>query len=67
MRKSVTKKSLVDPHVSKELLEYMNQIFPDRCPDITDPDRKIWVNVGKRETFNHFQRLYKKQQDNILK
>jgi hypothetical protein len=63
----VPKKPLVEPHVSKELLEYMNQMFPDKCPDVTDTERKIWVNVGKREAFNHFQRLFKKQQDNIIK
>jgi len=41
-------------------------MFPDKCPDVTDTERKIWVNVGKREAFNHFQRLFKKQQDNII-
>jgi len=62
----VPKKPLLEPHVSKELLEYMNKMFPDKCPDVTDTERKIWVNVGKREAFNHFQRLFKKQQDNII-
>tara|TARA_S200002703_G_scaffold4693_1_gene5800 strand:+ start:3238 stop:3441 length:204 start_codon:yes stop_codon:yes gene_type:complete len=67
MRERVPKKPLQEPHVSKELLDYMNQIFPDKCPDVLDTERKIWVNAGKRQAYEHFQKLHEKQQKNILK
>lgn len=55
------------PYVSKELLDYLQRLFPDRLPELTDNDRSIWFNRGAAEVTRHLQRLYEQQQENILR
>jgi len=62
----VPKKNATEPAITRDLIEYMNKIFPDKCPDVIDTERKIWTNVGKRQAYEHFKKLYDKQQNNIL-
>lgn len=36
------------PHIPDDLLAALEARFPDRCPDITDPERMIWFKAGQR-------------------
>ena len=37
------------PRLSKELIQMLDEIFPEQTPDIAWPDREIWVYAGKRD------------------
>lgn len=37
------------PRVSSELVEALELMFPDRCPDIKTPEREIWMAAGRAE------------------
>lgn len=37
------------PFISVELIRYLDQIVPPFTPTLDTPDRRIWVEVGKRQ------------------
>jgi hypothetical protein len=49
------------PFVSRELLDYLRRLYPDRCPDPETPGRKIWIAAGQAQVVRHLERLEKKQ------
>ena len=36
------------PSVPKDLVEFLDKLFPARSPRINDPERQIWIDAGKR-------------------
>lgn len=36
------------PPFSDEQLAYLNALYPEACPDVTDTEREIWMAVGAR-------------------
>jgi hypothetical protein len=55
------------PTLSKELIDALEQRFPERSPDPDWIDRKIWIEVGKREVVRFLQRTFKEQSKESLK
>ena len=43
------------PEVPEDLLKYLNEIIPDRCPEMSMNDREIWFTAGKRSVVNMLQ------------
>lgn len=37
-----------DLPIHQELIDYLDQAFPDRCPKIDMPDRAVWMAAGAR-------------------
>lgn len=35
------------PQVTKALIRKLEEIFPDRCPEIAQSDREIWWKAGQ--------------------
>lgn len=54
------------PIINPELIEYLETMFPDRVPDVQDPDRNIWMAVGAVSVVRHLKMLLKEQEKNIL-
>lgn len=54
------------PIVDYILLEALKERYPNRCPNVDDPDRKIWVKVGHQEIISFLERMFKEQNENIL-
>ena len=56
------------PPISKQVLDYIDKRFPERCPDINDTDREIWVKTGNRAVFHHLKAVfnYQNNKQNIL-
>lgn len=55
------------PAITQELIDYLSRQFPDKCPDVIDTERTIWVNVGAAGVVRHLQRVKEDQEENILK
>lgn len=49
------------PYVSKEILAWLNERFPNRLPSLTDSDREIWSKVGAADVLRHLQKLHDAQ------
>lgn len=57
---------VIRPHVSKELIDYLTTIYPDRVPDPLDDERMIWCKVGHVEVVRHLTMLYEEQIEHQL-
>lgn len=51
------------PPVDEELLNKLEEVFPEKCPDITDRKRKIWMDVGARSVVRMLRAVYLEQQE----
>ena len=55
------------PTLSKDLIDKLDKLYPDKCPLLTDDDRMVWFKVGQRSVINYLQQIYDEQlQDNII-
>ena len=58
---------IVLPLLSKDLIDKLDKLYPDKCPLLTDDDRMVWFKVGQRSVINYLQQIYDEQlQDNIV-
>ena len=58
---------IVLPAISKDLIDKLDKLYPDKCPLLTDDDRMVWFKVGQRSVINYLQQIYDEQlQDNII-
>jgi hypothetical protein len=49
------------PAVSKPLLDRLNELFPEKCPDLDWEDREIWFRVGQRSVVAMLSAEYERQ------
>lgn len=49
------------PHVPKELVEYLERIFPDRCPAVDVSDRDVWLDAGSARVVRHLRKAWADQ------
>jgi hypothetical protein len=58
---------IVLPALSKDLIDKLDKLYPDKCPLLTDEERMVWFKVGQRSVINYLQQIYDEQlQDNIV-
>ena len=63
----MTTEEIVLPALSKDLIDKLDKLYPDKCPLLTDDDRLVWFKVGQRSVINYLQQIYDEQlQDNII-
>ena len=41
------------PIISKELIAYLDSIFPDRCANLEDTEKQVFYKSGQRSVVNH--------------
>lgn len=51
------------PTVTKALVAQLEALYPNRCPEITDPDRLIWLKAGQRSVVTFLSSRYREQND----
>lgn len=57
-----------EPPVSRGLLQYLEETFPDRLPD-TDSDiseREMWALMGHQRVIRHLRAIHKAQEEDAL-
>ena len=58
---------IVLPALSKDLIDKLDKLYPDKCPLLTDDDRMVWFKVGQRSVITFLKQIYDEQlQDNIV-
>ena len=58
---------IVLPALSKDLIDKLDKLYPDKCPLLTDDDRMVWFKVGQRSVINYIQQIYDEHlQENII-
>ena len=54
------------PFITDELLDYLQRIYPDRCPEPTQSERDIWISRGAVGVVRHLSAIHKEQRSNML-
>ena len=52
------------PLISDDLIKYLDSIFPDRCADLQDTEKKVFHKSGQRSVVNHLIKQKKIQEEN---
>lgn len=55
-----------EPAIPLGMVEYLETLYPDRCPLPGEADRQIWIDVGEANVVRHIRNLWNRQQKNIL-
>jgi hypothetical protein len=55
---------LKTPIIKEELIKYLNNLFPDKCPDLKDSEKEIYYKSGQRSVVNHLINQFNIQQEN---
>ena len=52
------------PTISPELIKALESLVPPEPPKLTDSDRQIWFNAGRRSLVEYLAAEFKAQQEN---
>ena len=50
------------PDIPRDLVESLERLFPERCPETSWTDRQIWRKVGQRSVVRMLWEVYEQQQ-----
>ena len=50
------------PPVSKELIDFLKQIYPLRMPKVDETEREIFVRVGHHEVIRTLEKFHAEQE-----
>ena len=56
-------KEIKVPIISKELVEYLDILFPEKCADLNDNEKQTFYKSGQRSVVNHLIEKYKIQEE----
>jgi|TARA_R100001440_G_scaffold72550_1_gene96521 hypothetical protein len=59
-------KPLNVPHISKEMLDALDALFPERTPEINMDMKEIYFRIGQRSVIRYLHAEAKKQSENIM-
>lgn len=54
------------PYIEDGLLEYLQRVYPDKCPEPNETDREVWMKRGAVGVVRHLTRLHEEQRKDIL-
>ena len=54
------------PVIDEHLLDYIERMFPDRCPNIDNDTKEVWFKAGSASVARHLRAVYEQQNENIL-
>jgi len=52
------------PIISDELIRYLEILFPDKCPELSQSEKEIFYKSGQRSVVNHLIKQKKIQKEN---
>lgn len=50
------------PPIDEALLKKLEEVFPEKCPQLTDRNRVIWMDAGARSVVRLLRAVYLEQQ-----
>lgn len=54
------------PHITEELIRYLESIYPDKAPDIKWSDREVWLHRGEVGVVRHLSTILANQKEQML-
>ena len=53
------------PDISKELVNRLNELYPEKCANPDDTYQTVWLKSGQRSVVNFLIEQYKRQTETI--
>ena len=55
------------PLISEAMINRLEQLYPDKCPDLTNSEKDVWFKSGQVSVIRFLRQTYNDQlQQNIL-
>ncbi len=54
------------PPIDEAIIRRLNELYPEKCPDIDTPDRNIWFYSGQRSVVKMLESVYNEQNTNTI-
>lgn len=54
------------PAIDRKLVEYLEQVFPDKCPDPQFSEKEVWIAVGSAQVVRHLRFILEEQEQSVL-
>ena len=52
------------PAIPQELIDWLDEMFPDKCPSLSDSDRQVWFKAGSRYVVDFLKSKRKEFEEN---
>ena len=51
------------PHIPEEIVKYLEEVYPDRAPDISMEEKLIWFSAGQVAVVRHLKDQFNLQEE----
>jgi len=51
------------PYIDPDIIEYLEQMYPDKAPDLSMDEKLIWFNAGQVSVVRHLKEQFKLQEE----
>lgn len=51
------------PLIPRGIVEWLEKLFPDCCPDLSDSEREVWAAVGAARVVRRVRSAFNEQND----
>nr|BAR33332.1 hypothetical protein [uncultured Mediterranean phage uvMED] len=56
-------KQIKIPIITKEIIDYLDSLFPDKCAELDQTEKEVMYKSGQRSVVNHLIEKYKIQEE----
>jgi len=56
-------KQIKTPIITKEIIDYLDSLFPDKCAELDQTEKEVMYKSGQRSVVNHLIEKYKIQEE----
>ena len=54
------------PHIDPKLVEALEKLFPNICPNLLDSEREIWDKAGASSVVSFLAEVLRRQSESIM-
>ena len=51
------------PNINESLLQYLEELYPDKAPDLSMEEKQIWFSAGQVAVVRHLKDQFKLQEE----
>lgn len=51
------------PYIDPDIIKYLEEMYPDQCPDISMEEKQIWFSSGQVSVVRHLKDQYNIQEE----
>ena len=51
------------PFIPEDIIKYLEEVYPDKAPDISMEEKQIWFNAGQVAVVRHLKDQFRLQEE----